>query len=496
MAKSDDQYREKFRADADPALEKEISDALGGFSIEDLIDEKASKQPAQAPAAKGQRRGRIARVDLAKNEVLVDFGGKDQGVCPLGVFVEEPSEGQEHDFVVVRRDPREDILVLSLPGAKATHVSWENLQVGQIVEGTVTGVNKGGLEVDVKGMRAFMPAGQVDIGFVKDTSEYIGQRVTAEVTRFEREARNMILSRRNVIEREREAAKAKMLESLQVGQTVRGTVRNVMDFGAFVDLGGLDGLVHVSEMSWKRTRNAADLVKVGDVVDVSILKIDRETGKLSLSMKSATPDPWLEAESKYPVGSTLTGRVMRLEAFGAFVEAEEGIEGLLPISEMSYQRIKHPSEIVKETDTIKVVVLSVDAKSRKMSFSLKQVGPDPWKTVEERYATDMVVTGKVTRVAEFGAFVELEPGLEGLVHVSELAQQRVRHVGDVAKPGAEVKVAVVSIDKESRRIGLSMKRVSDILPKGGESAPAAPAAPRKPRLDLRGGLDFEMRKNK
>jgi small subunit ribosomal protein S1 len=272
-----------------------------------------------------------------------------------------------------------------------------------------------------------------------------------------------------------------------------------MDFGIFVDLGGLDGLVHVSEMSYKRVKKPSDMVKVGDVVDVSILKLDRESGKLSLSMRAAMPDPWLDAATKYPVGSTLTGRVIKLEGFGAFVEAEAGIEGLLPISEMSYTRIKHPSEVVKENDTIKLVVLSVDPKARKMSFSLKQAGPDPWKTVSERYATDMVVSGKVTRVAEFGAFVELEPGLEGLVHISELAQQRVRQVSDVAKPGAEVQVAVLDVDKEHRRISLSMKRVSEIqAPATPGAAPAAatPAAPKKPRPQLRGGLDFEFKKNK
>lgn len=501
MAKAnDDQYRQNFRADLDPALEKEINDALGDMSIDALIEGRAKKpvDPAVAPAAKGMRRGKIVRVDLPKNEVLVDFGGKDQGVCSLTNFTVEPSEGQEMDFHVVRRDPKEDILILALQGAKTTHVTWETLEVGQIVDANVTGVNKGGLELEVKNMRAFMPAGQVDIGFVKDISTYIGQRLTCEVTKFDRGAKNLILSHRNVVEREREAAKAKMLETLAEGQTIRGTVRSVMDFGAFVDLGGLDGLLHVSEISYKRVKNAGDVLKVGDVVDVKVIKLDRATGKMSLSLKQSMPDPWLDASTKYPVGSTLTGRVVKLEAFGAFVEVEEGVEGLLPLSEISYQRIKSPSEVVHENDTIKLVVLSVDPVAHKMSFSLKQAGPDPWKTVSERYATDMVVAGKVTRTADFGAFVELEPGLEGLAHISELASQRVVHVTDVVRPGQEVKVAILDIDTEHRRISLSLKKVAELQPTGSPAETAAAAAPRKPRLNLnlRGGLDFDYKKNK
>ena len=501
MAKAnDDKYRENFRADIDPDLEKEINDALGDLSIDALIEGRAKKpaDPAAPPPTKGIRRGKIVRIDLPKNEILVDFGGKDQGVCPLTHFTVEPTVGQEVDFQVVRRDAKEDIIILSLPGAKATQVSWESLEVGQIVDANVTGVNKGGLELEIKNMRAFMPAGQVDIGFVKDISTYIGQRLTCEVTRCDRNTKSIVLSRRNIIEREREANKVKLLETIAEGQTIRGTVRSVMDFGAFVDLGGIDGLVHVSEISYKRVKSATDALKVGDVVDVKVLKIDRASGKLSLSLKQSMPDPWLDAATKYSVGSTLTGRVVKLESFGAFVEVEDGIEGLLPISEISYQRIKSVSEVVHENDTIKLVVLSVDPVAHKMSFSLKQAGPDPWKTVGERYATDMVVTGKVTRTADFGAFVELEPGLEGLAHISELATQRVVHVTDVVRPGQEIKVAILEIDTEHRRVSLSVKRVAELQPVGSPAAAAADAAPRKPRLNLnlRGGLDFDLKKNK
>src|SRR6185503_7884642 len=256
-----------------------------------------------------------------------------------------------------------------------------------------------------KGMRAFMPAGQVEMFHVPDFAQYVGQKLLAEVTDFQREARNLVLSRRNVLEREREEQKKKLMEELAEGQTRRGTVRNVMDFGAFVDLGGADGLLHVSEMSWKRGQKPSDFVKEGDIVDVKIIKLDKASGKMSLSLKQAMADPWSGAETRYAVGTTLTGRVTKVEPFGAFIEVEEGLEGLLPVSEMSWQRIRHPSDVVKVGDTIKLVVISLDPAARKLSFSLKQAGPNPWATAKEKYPLDSVVTGNVTRLVDFGAFV-------------------------------------------------------------------------------------------
>lgn len=498
MAKQGDEYKKKFRPDADAALENEIDSALSGMTLDDLYDlseGKAPRKPAEdAPAsgAKNVRRGRILNIN--KDDVFVDFGGKSQGVVPFMQFETEPKVGDEMDFVVDRYDPAEGLLILSLRGAKAANVNWETLDVGQVVEGTVTGMNKGGLELEIKSMRAFMPAGQVDIYHVKDISQFLGQRMTVEVTQVERESRNLIVSRRNVLEREKEAAKAKLLEELAEGQTRRGTVRSVMDYGAFVDLGGVDGLLHVSEMAYRRVKDPRELVKEGDLVDVKITKLDKATGKMSLSLKQAMPDPWLDAAAKYGVGATLTGRVVRLESFGAFVEVEEGVEGLLPISEMSWQRIRHPSEIVKEGDTVKLVVLTVDPAARRMSLSLKKAGPDPWATAAERYLRDMVIDGKVTRVADFGAFVEVEPGLEGLVHVSELSANRVRTPLEAVKPGQDVKVAVLDVDKDNRRLSLSIKKVAElVLP---ETPASSKPQPKKKKIELRGGLDFDFKKNK
>ena len=489
-----DQYREKFRPDADPNLDRELEAALSGVSVDSLLESDAARAAAPgaeagAAGGKGPRRGRIVSID--KDQAFVDLGGKSQGIVSLMQFADDepPVVGQEMEFFVDRYDPREGLLVLTRKGAVAENVSWENLEVGQIVEGEVTGMNKGGLELKVKSMRAFMPSGQVDLYFQKDISTFIGQRLKAEVTQFDREKKNLVVSRRNILEREKEEARQKLLEQLAVGQMQRGTVRSVTEYGAFVDLGGgVDGLIHISELSHRRVKSASEIVKEGDMVDVKVVKIDKETGKIGLSLKQAMADPWQDVQSKYAVGSTLTARVAKVESFGAFLEVEEGIEGLLPVSEISWQRIRHPSDVVKEGDTVKVVVISLDPSARRMSFSMKQAGGDPWAGVEGKYPTNSVITGKVTRTADFGAFVELEAGLEGLVHISELANNRVRAVGDVAKPGQEVKVRVLEIDKDKRRISLSIKRADEPV----EAAPAPPvaAAPKKKRPQLRGGLDF------
>ncbi|MGA2230921.1 MAG: S1 RNA-binding domain-containing protein [Tepidisphaeraceae bacterium] len=370
-----EQYKSKFRPAAKDSLDDQLDAALSGLSETELYGQ--DKQ--SGPSTKGTRLGRV--VSVGKDDLFVDFGGKSQGIASLTQFEEIPEVGAELEFVVERYDPREGLLILTRHGAKAGSVTWETLEVGQIVEGVVTGVNKGGLELEVKGMRAFMPAGQVEIFHVPDLSQFINQRMTAEVTQVEREGKNIVLSRRNILEREREEQKKKLLAELAPEQIRRGTVRSVMDYGAFVDLGGVDGLLHVSELSFRRVRNPGELVKAGDVLDVKILKIDRETGKISLSLKQARGvDPWTTAAERYSVGTQLTGRVTRVENFGAFIEVEEGIEGLLPASEMSYARFRHPSELVKEGDTLKLMVISIDPVARRLSFSHKQVmaaAPEP-----------------------------------------------------------------------------------------------------------------------
>ena len=492
-----DEYKQKFRPE-DSALDREIEAALQGVSLDELYGAGQQSSAGSAPQSggasggKGPKRGKIISIDAKKDEVFVDFGGKSQGIAAFSQFEAEPKVGDEMDFFVERYDPREGLMILTKKGAAQSNVSWETLEVGQVVEGVVTGSNKGGLELNVKGMRAFMPAGQVDMYFQPDLSTFVNQKLIAEVVQFDAHAKNLVVSRRNILEREKEEAKAKLMEEIGEGQVRRGTVRSVMDFGAFVDLGGMDGLIHVSEMSHRRGVKPSDFVKVGDLVDVKIIRIDKETGKLSLSLKQMMADPWIGAENKYAVGTPVTGRVTKVENFGAFIEIEEGIEGLLPVSEMSWQRIKHPSDVVKVGDTIRLVVISLDTANKKLSFSLKQAGPDPWKSVGERYAADMTVSGHVTRIVDFGAFVELEPGLEGLVHISEMADHRVKSAGDVVKAGQEVKVRVLEVDEKSRRMSLSLKRAVEAVSATTPAAvrPDQASGKKKKRTELRGGLDW------
>lgn len=502
-----DPLKEKFRPDLDADLDKEINDALGGMSIEQL-ETHAAPAPSQEAretladlAAKGVRRGRV--VNIRKGDVLVDLGGKSQGIISELQFDEEPPVvGKEYDFTVERYDPAEGLLILSRRGAGVVQhtFNWETLEVGALVEGIVNGMNKGGLEVQIKGMRAFMPAGQVNLYFEKDISVYLGQKMVVEVTQCDALTHNLVVSRRNVLEREKEEAKKKLMEELEEGQTRPGTVRSVMDFGAFVDLGGADGLVHVSELAYRRVKHPSEVVKVGDPVQVKVIKLDKQTGKLSLSLRQALPDPWTDAATKYEVGTAVNASVQRVENFGAFVEVEAGVEGLLPVSEMSWQRIRSPKDVVKVGDNLRLVVISIDPAQRKMSLSLKQAGPDPWKESAEKYGPDQVVTGKVTRVVDFGAFIELEPGLEGLCHVSEISERRVRTPADAVKPGQDVKVRILEVDKEARRISLSVRRAIEPpapVPPSPEQLAAQEAAKKKKaerdkkRSELKGGLDFD-----
>ena len=507
-----DPYKAKFRPD-ESALDQEVDAALSGVAVDALYGFDKPQQvvgggPADAEGAdapqtvggKQLRRGTIT--SLGKDDAFVELGGKSEGVVPLIQFVEPPVVGQEMDFLVERYDKQEGVILLSVKGAAAANVSWENMEVGQIVEGTVTGMNKGGLEVDVKGMRAFMPAGQIDLYFHKDISVFLGQRMQCEVTKFERNAKNLVLSRRNILEREKEEKKKETLKELEVGQMRKGTVRSVMDFGAFVDLGGVDGLIHVSQMSHRRGVKPSDFVKEGDIVDVKILKMDAATGKISLSIKDAMPDPWTGIENRYAVGTEVTGRIAKVENFGAFVEVEEGIEGLLPVSEISYQRIRHPSDVVKVGDTLKLSVIRLDPAARKLTFSLKAAGPDPWKEASSKYAVGSVVTGKVTRTVDFGAFIEVEPGLEGLAHISELAPTRIKATTDAVKVGQEVKAKVLEVDPNARRMSLSVRRGNEAPPKPltpEEIAARAKADAdkakaeekrKKKRSELKGGLDW------
>jgi small subunit ribosomal protein S1 len=471
---------------ADEDLEREIEAALGDGGLEGLID----AEDAAAAADEGVRTGRVIAVH--GEDVFVDLGGKNQGVVPAEQFDEEPlpAEGDRIEVTVEGYDERDGLLLLSRKGAVRA-AAWDTVETGDVVEGRVTGHNKGGLELVVSGIRAFMPVSQIEQGRVEDLAPYVNRRLRCEVIEIDRQEGTLVVSRRNVLDREAAMQRERTLETLAEGQTVAGVVRRIMPYGAFVDIGGVDGLLHVSDMSYSRVEDPAKLLQVGQELTVQVLAIDAEKDRISLGLKQILADPWEGAVTKWPVGEIVTGRVTHLADFGAFVELAEGVDGLIPISEMSFQRrIRHPGQVVNEGDTVKVRVLNVDVERRRISLSIKQAGADPWTGASVRWPEGSIIEGNVKRITDYGAFVELAPGVEGLVHISELGEGFVRSVGALVEEGQLVRAKVLSVDEDERRISLSIKQAA-----GSPGGPAEAIEPdaRRPRpkrkRPLKGGLD-------
>ena len=477
--------------DLDEALQREINDALGDMSLDQIVD---GEDTPQAATAEGVRRGRV--IAIQGDDVFVELGAKSQGILPAEQFddVPLPNVGEMVEVTVEGFDERDDLLLLSRKGAVLA-AAWETIEPGQTVEGRVTGHNKGGLELDVNGIAAFMPVSQIEMFRTEELHPYANQRLRCQVVDVDRGRKQIVVSRRALLEEEAAETRESLFESLQEGNVVTGTVKTIMPYGAFVDLGGIDGLLHISDMSYRRLDDPKEMVQEGQKVEVKVLKVDRDQRKISLGLKQAAPDPWEGVDTRWPVGEVVTGRITRLMDFGAFIELAEGVEGLIPISEMTFERrINHPREIVAEGDVVKVRVMKVDVGQRRISLSIKRVGDDPWMGASVRWPVDSVVEGTVKRIAEFGAFIELTPGVEGLVHVSELSDGHVRAVGDVVSEGQQVEAKVLSIDEERRRIALSIKQRASMPDYTGDlptdSEPEPPQAPRKRKKPLKGGLDF------
>lgn len=471
-------------------LKLELDRELSEFSPEDLDLMDGAEPSEPRPDEKGRIAGRI--IDVRGTDVFVDIGGKSEAFLKIDEFAEDapPQAGQRHTFIMQGIDSESGLKRLSLREARL-EADFEDLQAGDVIEARVTGVNLGGLELLAKNVRAFMPKSHVDLVRVEDFTPFIGRRLECQITEVDRKGHTLVVSRRKVLERQREEMRQELKYSLAEGQTRRGVVRRLADFGAFVDLGGIDGLVHVSDMSYGRVRHPREVLREGDEIEVQVLKIDLVKDRISLGMKQLAPDPWNVVAGNYRVGATVEGRVVKLMDFGAFVELEPGVEGLIPISEMSWtQRVRHPGDLLNENDSVRVSVLAVDVEKRKISLSLKALGEDPWHGIEERYQPDAVVSGAVTRLTGFGAFVQLEEGVEGLVHISEMSERRIQKPESVVKVGDVVKVRIKAIDLEQHRISLSMKQVG--APAAGEpegAAEAPPAQPKKRKRPLKGGLE-------
>ncbi len=470
----------------DEELKMELDRAFTGVTPEDLARLEARQPADPTPNEHGRIHGRI--IAVRGDDVYVDIGTKSEAIIARDEFDAHhpPEPGQIFEFVMHGLDRESGLMRLSLRDIRRTD-DVSQLKVGDVVEGRVTGVNLGGLELKVGRLRAFMPKSQVELERVEDFAHYVNRRLECEITEIDRRGRNLIVSRRKVLEKRLAEQRKQLAAELKPGQVRRGTVRRLTDFGAFVDLGGVEGLLHVSDMSYGRIKHPSEVVQVGQEIDVQILRIDPERDRISLGLKQLRTDPWELVPVNYHAGDTVEGRVTKLMNFGAFVELEEGVEGLIPISEMSWtRRVTHPRDVVAEGDSVRCVILSIDPDKRRISLSLKALGEDPWKSVPERYKPDDQVSGRVTHITDYGAFVELEEGVEGLVHVSELSDKRVRHPSSVVKVGDVVQVRVKSVDPQQRRISLTMKPVEAA---SGTERVAARAAPKKRKRPLRGGLD-------
>lgn len=409
-------------------------------------------------------RGRV--VHIGRDSVLVDVGYKSEGTIDLDEFPDQGRHlqvGEEIDVLLEEKEDSEGQVILSKEKANRIKV-WDEISKrydsNDIVEGVVVARIKGGLTVDI-GLKAFLPGSQIDLRPVRNLDKLLGEKLQMRIIKLNKRRGNIVLSRRVLLEEERQQAKEKTLASLAEGQIVEGVVKNITEYGAFIDLGGIDGLLHITDMSWGRVSHPSELFAIGDKVRVMVLKFDQEHERVSLGLKQMSADPWMNVDQKYPEASRVSGKVVSITDYGAFVELEEGIEGLVHVSQMSWaRRTRHPSKIVNIGDTIEAVVLSVDKEKKRISLGMKQIEPNPWTTVDERYPVGSEVEGKVRNLTDFGAFIALEEGIDGLIHISDMSwTQRVKHPSELLKKGQKVRAVVLNVDKENERLSLGLKQM-------------------------------------
>ena len=408
-------------------------------------------------------------VDVNRDEVMIDIGFKSEGYIPAAEF--EPGQeglpavqaGDEIDVYIVRREDSEGQIVLSKKIADQTLI-WDEIatahETGAPVQGRITERIKGGLRVSVGSLRGFLPASQVELRPIQNLEQYVGQTLDMKVISLSKRRHNIVLSRRAWLEAELVQKRAEVLNTLEVGQVINGVVKNITAFGAFVDLGGVDGLLHKTDMAWKRIHHPSDVVSVGEEVEVQVIGINQENEKISLGLKQKTPDPWANIEEKYPVGATVSGVVVNIVNYGAFLQLEEGVEGLIHVSEMAWTRRNvAPSRIVNKGDEIEAVVLEISREDKRISLGLKQLKQNPWELLEQRSPVGSKITGRIRNLTSFGAFVEIEPGIDGLIHTSDLSwTKRGAAANEALKEGSEIEVVVLQIDAAERRVSLGLKQ--------------------------------------
>ena len=410
--------------------------------------------------------GRIISVD--KDHVLVDIGYKSEGQVPIHEFEAEDGIvtaklGDAVDVMVELWDDEKEAVILSKEKAAKVRV-WEDIKEahdnGEPVQGVIITRVKGGFSVDI-GVPAFLPGSQADLRPIRNLDEMVGKSFSFKVLKYNRKRSNIVLSRRAILEQELESKRSETLKAIHEDKVVTGIVKNITDYGVFVDLGGVDGLLHITDISWGRVKHPAELFKVGDEIAVKVLNLDIEKGRVSLGVKQLTPDPWLTVTEKYPLGSRMIGKIVSLTDYGAFVELEEGIEGLIHVSEMSWARkIRHPSQIVAVGDEVEAVVLDIKPGTRRISLGMKQVVPNPWDVISEKYPVGTTIEGKIKNITDFGLFIGIDEGIDGLVHISDISwTKRVKHPSDLYKKGEVVQAIVLDIEKEQEKFSLGIKQL-------------------------------------
>jgi len=449
-----------------------VFEAPAPFEAEDFsaaLEAFEREQAAEAAAVEAYGDKVVAGKVIEQREkfLVVDVGLKSEGLVPLEQVTDHTGAvrfqpGDEIEVVIEREEPEGGYLV-SFERAQRLRV-WDTIEHAAAektpLTGTVVSRVKGGLTVDI-GIKAFLPGSQLEIRPIRNLDGYVGHEIQVRVIKLNKKRGNVVVSRKELLEEELNSKRSATMEHLAEGSVLTGTVKNLTDYGAFVDLGGIDGLLHITDMSWGRLTHPRDLVNVGDEIQVKVLKFDKDKQRVSLGFKQLTPDPWLDAAERYPIGAKVHGRILSVTDYGAFVELEQGIEGLVHLSEMTWsKRLKHPSKLVKQGDMVDTVVLAVNPADRRISLGMKQLLENPWENLSDRYPTGTVVEGRVRNLTDFGAFIEIEDGIDGLVHVSNLSwTKRVKHPSEVVKKGEKVKAVVLGVEPQNRRLSLGIKQL-------------------------------------
>ncbi|PIP40840.1 MAG: 30S ribosomal protein S1, partial [Desulfobacterales bacterium CG23_combo_of_CG06-09_8_20_14_all_51_8] len=464
---------ENSQPDTDTGLENAAQPAPGAVLTGDSDPKMEDFMSMYEESLKHFEEGEVVTgtiISVDRDHVLVDVGYKSEGQIPIHEFKDENGKidvklNDRVEVMIEVWDEEEERVILSKEKAAKVKV-WEAIkdihEADGTIEGVITNRVKGGFSVDV-GVQAFLPGSQADLRPIRNLDEMVGKTLDFKILKFNRKRNNIVLSRRAILESERESKRSATLASIEEGSVMEGVVKNITEYGIFVDLGGVDGLLHITDISWGRVKHPSELYSVGDTIKVKVLSFDRENERVSLGMKQLVPDPWTTAQEKYPVGTRVHGRVVSLTDYGAFVEVEEGIEGLIHVSEMSWTRkVRHPSKVVSAGEVVEAIVLDIRPENRRISLGMKQITPNPWDMISEKYPIGSTIEGKIKNITDFGIFIGIDDDIDGLVHISDISWiKRIKHPSELYKKGNIIQARVLDIDKSNERFSLGIKQLED-----------------------------------